>query len=59
MQKKPISNISESVAKQWKREIIHTFTRMTQDGKRPRPSKPKVLSFNGFHASFRKSPCCE
>ena len=35
MQEKPIPNISESVAKQRKRGIIHTLARMTQDGERP------------------------
>ena len=39
MQEKPIPNISESVAKQWKRGIIHALPRMTQDGERPRPSE--------------------
>ena len=51
----PTSNISESVSKQLKRGIIHTLARITQDGKRPRPSEQKVSSFNGFHASFSKS----
>ena len=52
MQEKPISNISESVAKQQKRRIIHTLARMTQDGEPSRPSEQKVHSFNGLHASF-------
>ena len=55
LQEKPISNISESVAKQRKRGIIHALARMTQDGECPRPSEQKVPSFNGFHASFSKS----
>ena len=56
MQEKPISNISESVAKQRKRGIIRALARMTQDGECPRPSDQKVSSFNGFHANFCKSP---
>ena len=56
MQEKPISNISESVAKQQKRRIIHTLARMTQDGEPSRPSEQKVPSFNGLHASFSKPP---
>ena len=55
LQENPISNISESVAKQQKRGIIHALARMTQDGERARPSEQKVSSFNGFHASFSKS----
>ena len=56
MQEKPISNVSESVAKQQKRGIIHTLARMTQDSELPQPSEQKVPSFNGFYASFGKSP---
>ena len=48
MQEKPISNISEIVAKQRKRGIIHTLARMTQDGERPGLPDQKVPSFNGF-----------
>ena len=56
MQEKPISNISEIVAKQRKRGTIHRLARMTQDGERPGPSDQKVPSFNGFHARFSKFP---
>ena len=56
MQEKPISNISEIVAKQRKRGIIHRLARMTQDGERPAPSDQKLPSFNGFHARFSKYP---
>ena len=49
MQEKPISNISESVAKQWKHEAICT-------GRHPQLPEQKVPSFNGLHASFGKSP---
>ena len=55
MQEKSIFNISESVAKQWKVGVTHTFARMTQDGERPRLSEQKVSSFNGIYASFSKS----
>ena len=34
LQEKPISKISESVAKQLEREIFHTLVRLTQDGRR-------------------------
>ena len=55
MLEKAISNISESFAKQSKRKIIHTLSKMTQDSEHPRVSEQKVPSFNGFHASFSKS----
>ena len=54
-QKKPISNISENVAKQRKRGVIHTLTRMTQDGGRRQPAEQKVPSFNEFPAIFSES----
>ena len=58
MQEKPMSNISESVAKQRKRGVIHALPRMTQDDECPRTSEQKVpwIGFNGFHACFSKSP---
>ena len=56
MEEQPLSNISESVAKQPKRGIIRTLARMTQEGERPRPSDQSVKSFNSFHESFRNFP---
>ena len=39
-----------------KGRIIQALDRMTQNSEFPRPSEQKVPSFNGFHASFSKSP---
>ena len=54
MQKKPIPNISESLAKPRKRGVIHTLARVAQDDNCPQPSEKKVSSSSGFHASFSK-----